>query len=255
MNAELSATGGTLDRVECPRIDRSSDPSLHRDQPPTINLQGGSVKLHGISVSDSRNMAGQTPDFARIAALEAEIAAWALAQVGKGYDYRGIAGFLARKDLDNADKFFCSELVSAAFWKPGIPLLRRLPHAVAPGDLRDSPLLRLFAMLWTPAEARRDAEPDPLATVPGMGLRVAVYSGRSPVSRAIRFRTWSEYSHAALVLRDNTVIEALPGRGVVHHPDIRQFHRPGTCIEILEPIWPAILAVLDAGIEQRRDAA
>lgn len=231
--------------LRAPTADSAPDGCV---RPPQIDLQGGSGRLQG-GLAEGRDR--QEPDFSPFqdGRLAKCVQDFALAQVGKGYDYAGIAGFLARKDLQTADRWFCSELVSAAFWSAGIPLLRREPHKVAPGDLRDSPLLQMEAMLFTPA-ARGRMDAAECRRLPGRGLRVALYSGRSLVSRGIRLRTWSEYSHAAIVLPDNSVVESLPGQGVVHHPDITQFHKPQTCIEIHQPLWWAIIAVLAAKQEQ-----
>lgn len=176
-------------------------------------------------------------------ALPTAILDFALAQVGKGYDYRGIFGFIARKDIARAGRWFCSELVSAAFAQAGASLLRMEPNKVSPGDLATSRLLMLSGMIVTPAKpAPRDtpAVPYPL---PGSGLRVALYLGRSWLSRSIEWITWSDYSHSALILPDNTVIEAWGRHGVVHHADIAEFHDPATCIHIYQPVWEAIEAV------------
>jgi hypothetical protein len=83
---------------------------------------------------------------------------WLNEQVGKGYDYRGIAGFLARKNINNTDKWFCSELVMAfslVVWKP--LLLRRRPDQVDPADLYSSPLLTADRHV-TVAEAPQNKE-------------------------------------------------------------------------------------------------
>ena len=40
--------------------------------------------------------------------------AWALMQVGRPYDYRGVLGFPLRGDWQADDSWFCSELVAAA---------------------------------------------------------------------------------------------------------------------------------------------
>lgn len=44
-------------------------------------------------------------------------------------------------------------------------------------------------------------------------LRVGLFRGRGLISAAIRWQTWSEYSHAALVLPDLRIIEAWQGFG------------------------------------------
>jgi uncharacterized protein YycO len=158
---------------------------------------------------------------------------FATAQVGKKYDYSGIFGFLARKETQTADKWFCSELVAASFMAAQIALVRDYPHKIAPCDLRRSPLLNMFAMSFT----RTGSAIPP----PGEGLRVALYLGKSPASRAIEWRTWSSYSHAALVLPDNSIVESLPFHGVVRHPHISELHKDCTCVEIYTVNWGAAI--------------
>lgn len=77
-------------------------------------------------------------------------AAWL--DVGRGYDAVGLLGVLARRGLglpvvsafDDEDRYFCSELVSAAFLDgAGIALATGQPAGlVAPGDIAASPALR-----------------------------------------------------------------------------------------------------------------
>jgi len=87
------------------------------------------------------------------AAKAAAIVAYARAQVGKPYDYAGVARvgyriaypFRGRmldkiRELtgladDSANSFFCSELVFAAYENAGIPLLAARPDASTPEDL------------------------------------------------------------------------------------------------------------------------
>ncbi|HBA86323.1 MAG TPA: hypothetical protein DCZ95_19760 [Verrucomicrobia bacterium] len=60
---------------------------------------------------------------------------------------------------------------------------------------------------------------------------IALYKGKSTLSRAIRWRTWSEYSHAAWVLDDGSVIEAWKG-GVRHVRNMATQHTPGTDVDL-----------------------
>ena len=65
------------------------------------------------------------------------------AEIGCKYDWIGIARFLTRKPGGDPDKWFCSELVAAAFEFAGVPLLERIePWAISPGLIAISPLLR-----------------------------------------------------------------------------------------------------------------
>jgi hypothetical protein len=74
------------------------------------------------------------------------LAAWRFAcdQVGAGYDYLGVLGFVARRDVwQRPAKWFCSELAAAAFARGGVDLLAptRPFHRIAPGDIAASPRL------------------------------------------------------------------------------------------------------------------
>lgn len=76
-----------------------------------------------------------------------ELRAFAVRQLGKKYDYRMVARFLSRRQQDRASrrKWFCSELVFAAFRHAGVSLLRATePWEVSPGLLARSPALRPF---------------------------------------------------------------------------------------------------------------
>lgn len=71
-----------------------------------------------------------------------EIRRFALDQFGKGYDWWGCLRFISRRNLPDNDKWFCSELVFAAYLAGGVRLLERIePEQVSPGMLAHSPLL------------------------------------------------------------------------------------------------------------------
>lgn len=71
-------------------------------------------------------------------------------QIGKKYDLPGLLGFLSRKNMDNPDAWFCSEIVFAAHLEAGMPLLSRIPaYKVTPAMLSYSPLLTLHATFRT----------------------------------------------------------------------------------------------------------
>jgi hypothetical protein len=62
-------------------------------------------------------------------------------QIGKKYDYKGILGFLMRKDYESVEKWFCSELIMEGFIKINNPVLKNIPsYKVYPGMLAYSPL-------------------------------------------------------------------------------------------------------------------
>lgn len=48
---------------------------------------------------------------------------WAKTQIGKSYDYSAIAGILFNRNWRDGKRWFCSELISAAFEEIGHPLL------------------------------------------------------------------------------------------------------------------------------------
>ena len=75
----------------------------------------------------------------------ADIIAFCRSQDGSGYDYWGIVGFITRRPRKSNKKWFCSELVYAAFQVVGIDLLHPSTQAweVSPGMLAKSPRLRL----------------------------------------------------------------------------------------------------------------
>ena len=70
---------------------------------------------------------------------------------------------------------------------------------------------------------------------------IALYKGTSALSRLIRWQTWSEYSHAAWVFPDGSVIEAWKG-GVRHAPGILTQHTQGTDVDLF---------TLELTVEQR----
>ena len=55
---------------------------------------------------------------------DAEIIKAVRSQVGKPYDIGAIFGFLARRNWEKTDKWFCSELVAWAFSQANEPLFR-----------------------------------------------------------------------------------------------------------------------------------
>ena len=75
---------------------------------------------------------------------QAEALAFAKDQVGKGYDYTMVARFLSRRSASRSatGKWFCSELVFAAFKESGVTLLRDTEAwEVSPELLSKSPYL------------------------------------------------------------------------------------------------------------------
>jgi len=67
-------------------------------------------------------------------------------QIGKPYDFVGLASFLLYKELQDDDRWFCSELAYIAYKQAGIRLQRRVKQDfISPRDLYISPLLKPIA--------------------------------------------------------------------------------------------------------------
>lgn len=66
----------------------------------------------------------------------------AISQQGRPYDWPGVLGYALRRDWQEDDSWFCSELVAWAFQDAGRPLLRAGDAwRITPRDLLLSPLL------------------------------------------------------------------------------------------------------------------
>lgn len=72
----------------------------------------------------------------------AKAIAWAEKQIGKPYDFGGVARFVTRWRKPQDEKWFCSELVFQAVLEGGVKLLERIQCSqVSPTVLSFSPLL------------------------------------------------------------------------------------------------------------------
>jgi len=65
---------------------------------------------------------------------------------------------------------------------------------------------------------------------------IALYKGKSWLSKAIRWQTRGEYSHAAWLCPDGAVYEAWSRGGVVRSKDLSEIHTPGTEIDLFSVI-------------------
>lgn len=63
-------------------------------------------------------------------------------------------------------------------------------------------------------------------------MSIALYRGKSIMSRLIRWFSWSPYSHAAWICRDGSVIEAWTEGGVRRVASLSEAHEPGTRVDI-----------------------
>ncbi len=78
---------------------------------------------------------------------ETRVREFLLKQVGKPYDLTMVCRFVTRQQetRKSQGKWFCSELIFAAFKTAGVELLARIePWEVSPGTLSNSPLLVLI---------------------------------------------------------------------------------------------------------------
>ena len=68
-----------------------------------------------------------------------------------------------------------------------------------------------------------------------MAIRIAQYKGRSLVSKVIKRVTRGEYSHTAIMLDDDRIVEAWEGCNEVRIiTDLSDGHKPGTSVDIYE---------------------
>jgi uncharacterized protein YycO len=71
-----------------------------------------------------------------------QVLGFARAQIGKPYNWLGLLGFAVRRDFPSKKRWFCSELVIAAFEMAGIRLLNiKDVDRVTPEMLLNSPLV------------------------------------------------------------------------------------------------------------------
>jgi len=70
------------------------------------------------------------------------VRAFAMAQVGKSYDYKSVFRFVSRRETRRDDHWFCSELVASAFMEGGIVLQNHFPSRLSPRDICISPHLQ-----------------------------------------------------------------------------------------------------------------
>ena len=66
---------------------------------------------------------------------------WLLSKVGCGYDWSGIGGFVTRRDWEDPDKYFCSELAADALLVRDIRLQWLPSYKLSPTFMCASPTL------------------------------------------------------------------------------------------------------------------
>lgn len=62
--------------------------------------------------------------------------------VGSKYDWRGVGGFITRRDVQNSLKWFCSEFGSHLLRKASIIIMNMPDHWITPNTGSASPILR-----------------------------------------------------------------------------------------------------------------
>jgi uncharacterized protein YycO len=100
----------------------------------------GAVPGHGVCIREPEADAG------RVEVYQADIPDWALAyatsQVGQPYDWAGVLGWVVHRDWQEADSWFCSELIAWSCQSAGHPLVRAdRAWRITPRDLLLSPYL------------------------------------------------------------------------------------------------------------------
>jgi uncharacterized protein YycO len=100
---------------------------------------------------------GTQVDLFKVKGLDARHERWLMgflrSEIGCGYDYGAIFKFLTRRKGAHNERWFCSELVFAAFEAVGIRLLERVEAwQVSPSMLAWSPLLVQSEVCFTEGE-------------------------------------------------------------------------------------------------------
>jgi len=62
----------------------------------------------------------------------------AISLLDSSYDWKGIWGFMVRRDRHNLEKWFCSEFVAYVLYKVEYPLSRRDPYRETPTSVMES---------------------------------------------------------------------------------------------------------------------
>lgn len=109
-----------------------------------INATLGSRSAGGVRLRDCKSDRYSRVEQFTAAGIE-EAYRWAMGQIYKPYDYSAIAGIALNRNWRDERRWFCSELVAAAFEQVGHPLLSTRPSAavyrVTPRDLLLSRML------------------------------------------------------------------------------------------------------------------
>ena len=93
--------------------------------------------FHGVRARPLEDMLNKASKFAilTLPGDEAAVVAAARSQIGKPYDWQGVAGIGFRRRWQDEDAWFCSELVAWAFAEAGTPMFREHAWRITPRDI------------------------------------------------------------------------------------------------------------------------
>lgn len=166
----------------------------------------------------------------RLSAAEWDRAiAFALNEVGCGYDWCGVIRFISRRHLPyHPNDWFCSELVFEALKHGGLELLKRIPaDEVSPQMLSLSPLLKAAghrstvnsqreASAWSPLlppqrhRVDRSGNRTAAALLGGMASRLSVLLGRGRGPRAAMPSISAALAACVMLMLSSCAHEAIP---------------------------------------------
>lgn len=105
-----------------------------------VGVRAVSAKHYAKDLAEGRITQYRVPKLSRVQVKT--IRDFMTAELGAGYDYGSVLKFITRRKAAHNARWFCSELVFAAFAAAGVPLLQNVEAwAVSPGDLAMSPVL------------------------------------------------------------------------------------------------------------------
>lgn len=105
----------------------------------------GAVVGKGVSLREMSQVLESSTQYA-IAKVDVSDKAidYAISQLGKKYDYSAILGFPTRSDIENQNKWFCSELVAWAIERSGTDLFNEPISRITPRDLAIHPYVEII---------------------------------------------------------------------------------------------------------------
>lgn len=95
----------------------------------------GGVQIRDISTLESGKWCLTRPAITLLDNQQEDIVNFLKSQVGKKYDWMGIMGFPMNRNIDNPNRWFCSEIAGKAFTKGNYPLIPRKSPSMIPPEL------------------------------------------------------------------------------------------------------------------------